>query len=159
MTRIARTIGDVNVSSHTFRLHRGDYPEPRLNPLVDRDLWMQGYVQTHLERDIRNMEQVSDLETFRTFFSLVCASTGQILNLACLGRDAGASAPTAVTRWAATSAPSPGTCVERGWTTIVTVWRGNSRACQIYVEAASDWSAATEPPQSRPRTLPRSVRC
>ena len=28
------------------------------------------------------MERVSDLETFRAFFSLVCASTGQVLNLA-----------------------------------------------------------------------------
>ena len=43
---------------------------------------MQSYVQTYLERDLRNMEQVGDLETFRAFFSLVCASTGQIVNLA-----------------------------------------------------------------------------
>jgi len=79
-------------------LHRGAWPEPRLNPEVDRDLWMQSYVQTYLERDLRNMERVSDLETFRAFFSLVCASTGQVLNLARLGRDAGVSAPTA-RRW------------------------------------------------------------
>ena len=79
-------------------LHRGAWPEPRLNPDVDRDLWMQSYVQTYLERDLRNMEQVSDLETFRAFFSLVCTSTGQVLNLARLGRDAGVSAPTA-RRW------------------------------------------------------------
>ena len=74
------------------------YPEPRLNPAVDRDLWVQSYVQTYLERDLRNIEQVSDLETFRTFFSLICASTGQVLNLARLGRDTGVSAPTA-RRW------------------------------------------------------------
>ena len=79
-------------------LHRGAYPEPRLNPAVDRDLWVQSYVQTYLERDLRNIEQVSDLETFRTFFSLICASTGQVLNLARLGRDTGVSAPTA-RRW------------------------------------------------------------
>ena len=79
-------------------LHRGAWPEPRLDPEVDRDLWMQSYVQTYLERDLRNMEQVGDLETFRAFFSLVCASTGQVLNHARLGRDAGVSAPTA-RRW------------------------------------------------------------
>ena len=79
-------------------LYRGAWPEPRLNADVDRDLWMQSYVQTYLERDLRNMEQVSDLETFRAFFSLVCASTAQVLNLARLGRDAGVSAPTA-RRW------------------------------------------------------------
>ena len=79
-------------------LHRGAWPEPRLDPDVDRDLWMQSYVQTYLDRDLRNMEQVGDLETFRAFFSLVCASTGQVPNLARLGRDAGVSAPTS-RRW------------------------------------------------------------
>ncbi len=33
------------------------------------------------ERDLRNLEQVSDLETFRAFFALTCASAGQVLNL------------------------------------------------------------------------------
>ena len=79
-------------------LHRGAWPEPRLDPRVDRDLWMQSYVQTYLERDLRNMERIGDLETFRGFFSLVCASTGQVLNLARLGRDVGVSGPTA-RRW------------------------------------------------------------
>ena len=79
-------------------LFRGAWPEPRLNPDVDRGLWMESYVQTYLERDLRNIAQVGDLETFRAFFSLVCAASGQVLNLARLGRDAGVSAPTA-RRW------------------------------------------------------------
>ena len=79
-------------------LFRGGYPEPRINPDVDRGLWMESYLQTYLERDLRAMEQVGDLETFRAFFSLVCASTGQELNFARLGRDVGISAPT-VRRW------------------------------------------------------------
>ena len=90
--------GDIPELDLADWLHRGAWPEPRLNPEVDRDLWMQSYVQTYLERDLRNMEQVSNLETFRAFFSLVCASTGQVLNLARLGRDVGVSAPTA-RRW------------------------------------------------------------
>ena len=61
---------------------------------MDRNLWVQSYVQTYLEPDHRNIEPVSDLETFHTFFSLICASTGQVLNLARLGRDTGVSAPT-----------------------------------------------------------------
>ncbi len=79
-------------------LLRGGYPELRLDPAVDRALWMQTYIQTYLERDLRNLEQVADLESFRAFFSLVAAATGQFLNLARLGRDAGVSAPTA-RRW------------------------------------------------------------
>lgn len=79
-------------------LFRGAWPEPRLNPDVDPGLWMESYVQTYLERDLRNIEQVGDLETFRAFFSLVCAASGQMLNFARLARDAGISAPTA-RRW------------------------------------------------------------
>ena len=79
-------------------LFRGAYPEPRLNPDVDRGLWMESYVQTYLERDLRNIEHVGDLETFRAFFSLTCAASGQVLNLTRLARDVGISAPTA-RRW------------------------------------------------------------
>ena len=79
-------------------LFRGAYPEPRLNPDVDRGLWMESYVQTYLERDLRNIEHVGDLETFRAFFSLTCAASGQMLNLTRLARDVGISVPTA-RRW------------------------------------------------------------
>ena len=79
-------------------LFRGAYPEPRLNPDVDRGLWMESYVQTYLERDLRNIEHIGDLETFRAFFSLTCAASGQVLNLTRLARDVGISAPTA-RRW------------------------------------------------------------
>ena len=79
-------------------LFRSAYPEPRLNPDVDRGLWMESYVQTYLERDLRNIEHVGDLETFRAFFSLACAASGQVLNLTRLARDVGVSAPTA-RRW------------------------------------------------------------
>ena len=79
-------------------LFRGAYPEPRLNPDVDRGLWMESCVQTYLERDLRNIEHVGDLETFRAFFSLTCAASGQMLNLTRLARDVGISVPTA-RRW------------------------------------------------------------
>lgn len=79
-------------------LLRGSYPEPRLNPRVDRQLWFSGYVQTYLERDVRELVHVGDLAAFHRFLRLVAARTGQLLNLAEIGREAGISAPTA-RRW------------------------------------------------------------
>lgn len=76
-------------------LLRGGFPELRVNPDVDRTLWFSSYVQTYLERDVRNLLRVGDLETFRHFLFLVGARTGQLLNLAELGRELGVSAPTA----------------------------------------------------------------
>jgi len=47
-------------------LLRGAYPEVRANPEVDRDLWCAGYVQTYLERDVRQVVNVGDLNAFQS---------------------------------------------------------------------------------------------
>jgi predicted AAA+ superfamily ATPase len=51
-------------------LLRGGYPEPRLNRRVDRELWFSSYVQTYLERDVRDLVRVTDLESFRSLLFL-----------------------------------------------------------------------------------------
>lgn len=79
-------------------LLRGGYPEPRLNRRVDRELWFSSYVQTYLERDVRDLLRVTDLESFRRFLFLAATRTGQLLNLAELGGELGVSAPT-VRQW------------------------------------------------------------
>lgn len=42
-------------------LLRRAYPEVRVNPEVDRELWCASYVQTYLERDVRQVFNVGDL--------------------------------------------------------------------------------------------------
>jgi uncharacterized protein len=79
-------------------LLRGAYPEIRAHGDVDRQLWLSGYVQTYLERDVRQVMNVGDLNAFNRFLRLCAARTGQILNMSELGRDAGVSVPT-VKRW------------------------------------------------------------
>lgn len=63
---------------------------------VDRDLWLLGYEQTYLERDVRDLAQVADLVTFRTLLRLAAARTGQLLNQSEIARDAKLSVSTAV---------------------------------------------------------------
>lgn len=111
---LARVFGSAKARSATAPLPdfvdwllRGGYPEPRLNRAVDRALWFSSYVQTYLERDVRDLLRVSDLESFRHFVSLVGARTGQLLNLADLGREIGVSAPT-VKQWLSVLQTSPG---------------------------------------------------
>ncbi|MCC6766032.1 MAG: ATP-binding protein [Deltaproteobacteria bacterium] len=79
-------------------LLRGGFPEPRVNHRVDRQLWFASFVQTYLERDVRDLVQVGDLHAFQRFTSLAAARTGSLLNLADLARDVGVSPPTA-SRW------------------------------------------------------------
>lgn len=78
-------------------LIRGSYPTPT-RPSVDYSLWYGSYLATYLERDIRNLSQVGDLQQFEHFLRLLASRTGQILDLAGLARDLGISQPTAK-RW------------------------------------------------------------
>jgi len=74
-------------------LFRGLYP-----PLYDRDVqpsaWYGNYVQTYVERDVRQLAHVQDLLTFQRFLRMCAARTGQLLNISALGADAGISQPT-----------------------------------------------------------------
>ncbi len=80
---------------------RGGYPELRARPELDRSLWCSSYIQLYLERDIRQILNVTDSVAFERFIHLVALRTGQILNMSDLARDAGVSVPTA-SRWLST---------------------------------------------------------
>lgn len=82
-------------------LRIGRFPEPRLgHATIDSRLWMASYVQTYLERDVRQLANVGDLNSFASFVRLAAARTGQLLNVAQLARDAAVS-PTTAGRWLA----------------------------------------------------------
>lgn len=74
----------------------GLYPDPALQP-AKRDLWVGSYLQTYVERDVRQLHNVQDLSRFETFLTLCAARHSQELNVSALGRDAGISSPTAKT--------------------------------------------------------------
>ena len=73
---------------------RGDYPELVANPARDISLWHAGYVQTYLERDVRNLRQVGDLSQFQSFLRALAARTAQLLNLTDLASDLGVAVNT-----------------------------------------------------------------
>ena len=75
----------------------GQYPRP-YHEKLPVSLWYQSYIQTYLERDVRQISQVGDLAQFQLFLKLCAGRTGQILNLESLGADVGISQPTAK-RW------------------------------------------------------------
>lgn len=59
------------------------------------DVWLADYYRTYVERDLRDVLRVMDLDAFDRFVRLTAARTGQVLNLASLAEDAGISQPTA----------------------------------------------------------------
>jgi len=75
----------------------GQFPRIHAERLDPR-AWLDGYVRTYVERDVRSLTNVGDLETFTRFLALCAGRTGQLLNASSLGADAGVSHATA-RRW------------------------------------------------------------
>ena len=73
----------------------GGLPPACLGPAGDTADWFRGYVQTYVERDVRQLAQVADLVAFRTLAQLAALRTGQVLVISTLARDAKLSAATA----------------------------------------------------------------
>lgn len=65
---------------------------------INRNQFFEDYIQTYLERDIRQLTQVGDLNRFRKFMVAVAARTGEVLNYHSLAEDADIDATTAK-RW------------------------------------------------------------
>ena len=69
-------------------LFSGFYP-----PIHDRDLapgvWLTNYIETYIERDVRQLVNIKDLNTFRRFLRLCAGRTGQLVNLSDLAADTG----------------------------------------------------------------------
>jgi predicted AAA+ superfamily ATPase len=72
----------------------GGLPPAALSPAGEVAEWFRGYVQTYVERDVRQLSQVGDLVAFRNLAQLAALRTGQMLVMSSLGRDARLNAAT-----------------------------------------------------------------
>lgn len=84
-----RTAGIVPNKTEAALL-RGFYPAVHARPVSAQD-WYASYVTTHLERDVRQLSSVHDLNRFQRFLRLCAARSSQVLNVASLASDAGIS--------------------------------------------------------------------
>ena len=88
--RIAPGIGGTTVDELLFK---GGYPRIHADGL-DAQVALADYFATYVERDLRQLIELRQLDTFRRFVRLAAGRVGQLLNLSSLGADAGVSAPT-----------------------------------------------------------------
>lgn len=78
-------------------LFRGFYPRIH-DKNLDPQQWLGNYYRTYVERDVREIVNVGDIESFSRFVRLCAGRNGQLLNLSSLGNDAGITHTTA-RRW------------------------------------------------------------
>lgn len=87
--------GETSLSSVYERIWRGSFPALVAGRVHDHDLFYRSYVQTYLQRDVRDLLKVGDLDVFMRFLKAVAARTGQLLNYTDLARDCAVSVNTA----------------------------------------------------------------
>ncbi len=78
-------------------LFTGGFPRIHDKGLAPQN-WLANYYQTYLERDVRDVLNVGDIEGFGRFVRLCAGRSGQLLNASSLAADAGISHTTA-RRW------------------------------------------------------------
>lgn len=88
--------GSGNLGDNAYNLiHMGMYP-----PLHDPEKhfypydWFESYIDTYLERDVRDLINPSNLSTFRKFIQVCAVYSGQLLSMESIAGSVGVSAPT-----------------------------------------------------------------
>lgn len=89
-------LGSAEMAPSTLErlLYKGYYPR-----IYDKDLppseWYANYITTYLERDVRALKKIPDLDMFQKFIKMCAGRCGQLLNLSSLGNDCGITHNTA----------------------------------------------------------------
>jgi len=76
-------------------LWRGGYPELWRSPELQPRDFFASYLATYLERDVRQIINVTSLRDFERFIRMCALRTGNLVNLDALASDVGISGPTA----------------------------------------------------------------
>jgi uncharacterized protein len=88
---------DFALSTYEEYIFKGFYPR-----IYDLDLnptnWLQDYLKTYVERDVRQLLNIGDLGIFRQFLEICAGRIGQLINFSEIGNIIGISYQT-VNRW------------------------------------------------------------
>ena len=77
---------------------QGSYPGIVFSEKINRDLFYSSYVQTYIQRDVRDLAKVGDEMAFIRFLRAAAARTGQLLNFSELAKDCDV-APNTAKNW------------------------------------------------------------
>jgi hypothetical protein len=89
--------GGVLQDTINKQIYYGAYPRLYDKGLTP-DQFYPYYIQTYVERDVRQLKNIGDLSRFTRFIKLCAGRIGQLLNLSSLAVECGISVPTA-TSW------------------------------------------------------------
>lgn len=82
--------GNLMEDDVASQMFKGFYPRIYRYQIEPSDFY-PSYIQTYIERDIRQIKNISDLALFQKFLKLCAGRVGQLLNLSSLANDCGIS--------------------------------------------------------------------
>lgn len=85
-------INDSQSNSNQL-MYKGGYPV-LYNEGVEPSRWYANYIRTYVERDVRLVKNISDLNTFERFIRLCAGRIGQLLNMSSLAVETGVDVKT-----------------------------------------------------------------
>lgn len=77
------------------RIYTGSMPRLYENPNVNQEEYYESYLETYISRDIKDLTQVADEQSFLKFVNAVAARTATNVNYETLAGETRISAPTA----------------------------------------------------------------
>lgn len=92
---------EKNITEYTNlwqRIHRGYMPELVFNDKKKWEFFYSSYVQTYIERDVRDLINISDESKFLKFMISLASRSGELLNYGAVANEVGVSNET-VKRW------------------------------------------------------------
>lgn len=81
-------------ADYGWHILHGGYPEVIAKKINPAD-WYASYINTYVERDVRQLKNISNLSQFTKLLRLCAGRTGQLLNLTSLSNDCGIDQKTA----------------------------------------------------------------
>lgn len=75
-------------------IFKGGMPEVYNNPQIDRNIYFQSYIDTYINKDVRELTEVGKLSEFKKFMVSIASRVGEQLNYSDIALDAGVSVPT-----------------------------------------------------------------
>ena len=87
----------IDVSDRNALICNGFMPRLHAEGVAPIDLY-SSYFRTYVERDVRKLVNVGDLDLFETFVQLLAGRVGQLVNKQSLAKDVGVS-ETTISRW------------------------------------------------------------
>jgi uncharacterized protein len=95
---IGELLAHTKISHYDDLIFNGFMPQVRAEKNIRTDVYYRSYLQTYVERDVRQMINIKDQLKFETFLRLCAGRIGGLINASSLANDVGADTKT-IQKW------------------------------------------------------------